>query len=346
MNLIASLSLLLIPFWSTLQVVAFSPLVSRPQRQQSACHAVKGNTVGKRMGVAAEPKKGMGMGAPKKGKTSNTTPFDVTAALARSYKRYDEILLAEAKQLSKDNVDSRWAGEESITTEYVIAVRSPSPTKTATSDWVPVAQLCLQRPSTMECSGSDDPLVRASISSLCRELSHVAGKGAPVFQTLPRNDIQYSVEPLDQWNKFVYDGIIGGRENPNETMTKAESRMMLGLATDCNVKSEIKQAYRSLSFQLHSDRFEGTEEECKDAAIRFSRVKLAYETLGSGVRSEGTSWYESIGGRDRNAFVGPVNLLPIEAAKKNLESQKVRSAVQGLNPDLCQSFVARNLRSE
>ncbi|KAG7339234.1 DnaJ domain containing protein [Nitzschia inconspicua] len=195
-----------------------------------------------------------------------------------------------------------------------------------------------------------------------RELSHVASFGAPVFSKIARNQLQYSVESVDSFRKFVYDEVVEGKakQNQDEVMTKAEARETLGLINNINInnntttngasdisKSEIKQAYRKLSFDLHPDRFQGTPEECEAAAHQFSKVKIAYETLSSDVRGlDGISWYESLGGRARTGFVGPINLLPLAAAQEHLSRHKAEGAICGLDPVLVQSFVARHLRSE
>ncbi|KAG7357416.1 chaperone protein DnaJ [Nitzschia inconspicua] len=195
-----------------------------------------------------------------------------------------------------------------------------------------------------------------------RELSHVASFGAPVFSKIARNQLQYSVESVDSFRKFVYDEVVEGKakQKQDEVMTKAEARETLGLINNINInnntttngasdisKSEIKQAYRKLSFDLHPDRFQGTPEECEAAAHQFSKVKIAYETLSSDVRGlDGISWYESLGGRARTGFVGPINLLPLAAAQEHLSRHKAEGAICGLDPVLVQSFVARHLRSE
>lgn len=311
---------------------------------------------------------GMGMGATKskkkkggknknKGKASSSAPFDVSASLIRLEKKYDELMLDVAKELKKEEEEaesysSYRSGEiEMITSEYVIAARASS-RKGSVPDWVPVAQLCLKRPETEYVEGASDAMVQTAISVYCRELSHLAAVGAPVFSTIARNDLQYSVESVDSFYKFVYDEVVEGKatKNPDQTMTKAEARKTLGLLKDGGnvsdiTKTDIKQAYRKLSFELHPDRFEGTPEECKEATRQFGRVNLAYDTLSSGVREEGVSWYESLGGKERTGFVGPVNLLPIGAAQETMTRHKAEGALCGFDPEMVQSFVARHLRS-
>ncbi|KAL3916036.1 MAG: hypothetical protein SGILL_005359 [Bacillariaceae sp.] len=164
------------------------------------------------------------------------------------------------------------------------------------------------------------------------------------------NELQYSVESVESFHKHVYDEVVEGNANKNqdETMSKAEARQTLGFDGSAGLeKSDIKSAYRKMSFELHPDRFEGTAEEKDDATLRFSKVKLAYETLSSGVRGQdGVSCYESLGGRARTGFVVPVDLLPLTLAHDHMQTRKAVRAIVRLQPPLVQSFVARHLRSE
>ena len=291
--------------------------------------------------------------------SSSSSPFDINASVIRLEKKYDELTLNAAKELQKEEEEEDYSSYSSSTTmltsEYVVAVRASSK-RGSVLDWVPVAQLCLKRPESEYHEGASDEMVQAAISAYCRELSHLAAVGAPIFSTIARNEIQYSVESVDSFSKFVYDDVVEGKskKNPNEAMTKAEARKELGLLKDGDdaasandvTKSDIKQAYRKLSFKLHPDRFEGTKEECDKARSQFERVQLAYTTLSSGVRGEeGISWYESLGGRERTGFVGPVNLLPLKAAEEHMSRHKAEGALCGLDPNLVQSFIARHSRS-
>ena len=81
------------------------------------------------------------------------------------------------------------------------------------------------------------------------------------------------------------------------------------------------------------------------ATAEFGRVNRAYDTLSSGVREEGVSWYESLGGKERTGFVGPINLLPMGAAQESMTRHKAEAALCGLDPEMVQTFVARHLRS-
>ena len=309
------------------------------------------------MGMAASPvkknktetKKGNGMGKTKSGsgeKKGSSAPFDVSASLIRLEKRYNELMINAAKLMAKDDKDddanvkaSETTFDKKMTSEYVVVARSKA--KGGVADWVPFAQVCLTRPES-EYENVED-VYQAVVSAYCRELSHLAAFGAPVFSTVARSDLQYGIEPIDSFHKHVFETVIEGAVE--QDMTKSLAREILGLETSESDKAVIKQAYRKLSFSLHPDRVEGDEEEKEAAADRFGRVKLAYDTLSSGVRQDGVSWYESLGGRARTGFTGPVSLLPLASAQEQMTRRNAEAAMVGLNPDIIQTFVARNLRS-
>ena len=243
-----------------------------------------------------------------------------------------------------------------VTSEYVVAVRAEG----YVSDWVPIAQFCLARTS-QQASVSDgvtDPAIQAGVSYYCRELSHVATLGSRIFQSIPRNLLQYSVETLDSFHKHVYETTIstsGGsaKDDPTNTnsMTKQDAREVLELINgDAEDKSAIKRAYRTKSFAYHPDRFIGvdrTPEEIELAHTKYLRIQLAYDTLNSGIRNTSTSssstisWYQSLGGKARTDFVGPVTLLSIESGKSILETNQIESAITSMSPSIVQTFVAR-----
>lgn len=282
--------------------------------------------------------------------SAKAAPFNVNASLSRLEKRYDEISLAAAKTLQQDE-DSPG---DMATTEYMVTARAVGKSqKSSVPDWVPIAQMTLARSlaKAQDSEGAFDPAARAAVSLYCRELSLAASVGAPVFQSVARNEMQYAVESMDSFSKHVYDVVVEGKNEDasNEnTMTKVEARSALNLEDENVDKSGIKVAYRKLSFALHPDRFVGTnksESELQESSNEFLRVKLAYETLSSGVRDEGKSWYESLGGRARTDFAGPIDLLSLAQAQSTLESNGIQSAVTGVNPDLMSRFLVRNKRS-
>lgn len=383
---IMKVAFIFVVFWNHFKVQALVPTANFPISCKSSSQAFDyvgrgfrplfaspsgrglGGGSGMGMGVTTKSKKQSGKNK-NVGKASSpgTTPFDVNASLLRMEKKYDELTREVAKKLldgedddtegTENALDSAAASDGMLTSEYVIAARAASKRATL-PDWVPIAQLCLKRPESEYYEGAADAMVQMAISACRRELSHVAAGGAPVFATIARNELQYSVESIDSFDKFVYNDVMNGKskQNPEDKMTKVVARQTLGLITvdgeaapaaDIS-KVDIKQAYRRLSFELHPDRFEGTIEECENAKVRFGRVQLAYETLTSGIRAGegGLSWYESLGGRARTGFVGPIDLLPLTLAEEHLQRHNAEIAVAGLDPTVVQSFVARNLRSE
>eukprot|EP00559_Dactyliosolen_fragilissimus_P003500 CAMPEP_0184860786 /NCGR_PEP_ID=MMETSP0580-20130426/5598_1 /TAXON_ID=1118495 /ORGANISM="Dactyliosolen fragilissimus" /LENGTH=490 /DNA_ID=CAMNT_0027358011 /DNA_START=113 /DNA_END=1585 /DNA_ORIENTATION=+ len=270
------------------------------------------------------------------------------------------------------------------------------PGSTAVTDWIPVAQLCLVRPILEEDTASHSSssysstnnmefkAINASISKYRREISHVAGLGAQIFSQLPRDRLVYSIEPIDSFYRFVYEDVIEGGNNNNNNnnnnnknknqspsssssietmtrMTKAEARKVLHLEEDCSDPSLIQRAYRTLLFQYHPDRFVGvsrTEHEEEESSRMFANVKLARETLLSGLRqssstreddgnsasssSSSSSWYESLGGKSRMDFRGPIDLPPAGEAERFLVDGDCQCAIVGLNPETVMAFVARN----
>ena len=275
-------------------------------------------------------------------KKNTSTPFDASSSLLRMEKIYDELSQNEAKRINRD--DDTFDPHELVTAEYIVATRC-SPIIT---DWVPIAQIILARPlrEAEASEGSADPLVRAAVSQYCREISHVAGMGSRVFQSVPRNGMQYAVESVESFHKHVYEVAFEGKnENPadDNSMTKAKARQILQIDDATLELSDIKRTYRKLSMECHPDRFVGESEEVKLlAAEKYSQIKLAYETLQSGIRNGKQSWYESLGGRARTDFSLVAGLLSLKEAEAVLNARHAKAAVCGLDPELVQTFVARS----
>ena len=323
------------------------------------------------MGTKSVSDKGMGKTNPKndKKKGGSSAPFDVAKAMMRSEKLYDELMTGSSKASNgPDEWDELFGTDDAvdITSEYIIAARGKHGTTlpkansalVAASDWVPVAQLCIVRPVHDEGEGVN-LAVRAAVSFYCREINYAACLAAPsTFKSLPRNAVEYSAEPIDSFLKHVYEGVIEGRTNGNYaegdsavSMTKTKAREVLGLDPECKDAALIKQAYKKMSFEFHPDRFanksERTQEEIDASSRQFLLVKMAYESLTSGVRGEvkangvSQSWYESLGGKSRTEFIGPIDLMSVESASA-LCNKAFKSAVVGLDHDLTMAFVARN----
>ncbi|KAL7452752.1 hypothetical protein ACHAWC_004473, partial [Mediolabrus comicus] len=206
--------------------------------------------------------------------------------------------------------------------------------------------------------------LQAAISYYCREINYAACLSAPsAFQSLPRNNVEYGVEPIDSFMRYVYEDVIEGKKGGNGEsssttangnaagsssssssngggMTKAQAREILELEAGVTDTTLIKTAYKKQSFKYHPDRV--SEEDRASSSDKFGLIKRAYDTLNSGIRnSDKQSWYESLGGRERNEFMGPITLLSMDKASA-LCNKAFRSAVVGIDPDLTMAFVARN----
>ena len=295
----------------------------------------------KRKGKKSSTSKGMG-GSKKK------ESFDVAKAMIKTEKQYDQLMQASLKNLNSDDWD-----ESEITTEYIIAARAKPGTvlPKALCDWVPVAQIVLTRPVLYnEDAEISRHYLQSAVSFYCRELNYSATLSAPAFKSIPRNLVEYSAEPMHSFVDNVYDTVVEGKASESFSegdvkvdMTKSKAREILGLESDCTDLSAIKKSYKRKSMELHPDRFVGsdrTQEEIDASTKDFALVKMAYEALQSGVRSS-QSWYESLGGKARTEFIGPIELISRDKASE-LCNNVFKAAVAGVDPDLTMSFVTRN----
>ena len=312
-------------------------------------------------------KKGKGMG--KRPSSDGGGAYDVAKAMIKSEKRYEEIMSASTKALYSDDDYSGNVGF--ITTEYIVtapctpgatlAKKESGGSLAAASDWIPVAQICVVRTvASEEAVDGMHPSVRAAVSHYRRENNYAATLAAPALKFLPREILQYGVEPLDSFVKYVYEDVVEGKaaesfsngdgSGEKVDMTKSKAREILGLEVACRDASVIKQAYKKQSMMSHPDRFvnsDKTKEEIDETSQRFALVKMAYEALNSGVRSgdvggngaSSHSWYEALGGKSRTEFAGPLEPL---SGGEGPRDGAIGSAVVGLDPELTMSLVARN----
>ena len=339
---VSALAVIYLTSWKVAVVQAFVPAAVLSTDPSSQVHT---DTTCLFAGMGKTIKKG------KKSTGSSATPFDAAASLLKMEKRYMEISAKSAKVLNKSDDEIR--DDDMMLSEFVIAARAARSSTanadlTAVADWVPVAQLCVaRRMIDMETSqGPKDKVIQAAVSYYCREISQAATFGSSKFRAVPRQEMLYSVESTDSFHKHVKDAINGKKADNTDSMTKAEARQVLNLEEGAAYdKAEIKQSYRKLSFAFHPDRFVGverSEEEIRIANDEFGRVKAAFVALSSGINDGKASWYESLGGKERTDFLGPIDLLPMNDAKTLLGAFSQDSAVVGLDPELVQMFVIRN----
>jgi hypothetical protein len=335
-----------------------SSIQKRPPQATTNHHTSLSMAAGMGMGTTKK-KDNKGMGKKSSSKDKKSASFDVAKSLIKSEKLYEELLTESGKayanaEYEEDIID--------ITSEFVVAARAKPGTPNAAaaaSDWIPVAQICIVRPIHGEdMDGELDPSVPTAVSYYCREIHHAACRASPsTFQSLPRNVIEYSVEPFPSFTKYVYEEVFEGKSSSGSieedgasvSMTKTKARELLGLEAGCKDPTLIKQAYKKLMFDLHPDRFvndERTSHEITASSERFLSVKIAYEALTSGVRvndsnGDSKSWYASLGGKSRTEFVGPIELLSMEKAGA-LCNKAFKAAVASVDPDVSMAFVTRN----
>jgi len=180
------------------------------------------------------------------------------------------------------------------------------------SDWVPVAQLCITR------HRSDSPFqhLPTAISLQRRELYAASKISAPMFSQTDPSSLEYSAEPMNSFGKYVYDEVVDTKAKASKNkaevpFSKAEARKIMGLEEGCDDKTMIKGAYRKLSMKMHPDKFGWglqTPEEKEVTDQAYADMKRAYETLISGMANKNadgkiiSSWYESLGGKERTDF--------------------------------------------
>jgi len=157
----------------SVSVSAFS-FINHHSHHTSSCLSMAGmgmsSTLSKKKGK--KNKKGMGK---TKSSADNKKKYDVAKSMIKSEKLYDDLMAESMKALQQQEDDD----DIEITTEYIIAARvDPSSIQakgkasaiSAASDWVPVAQICIQRPIHLheEEDESDElnPSVRAGKSVL------------------------------------------------------------------------------------------------------------------------------------------------------------------------------------
>ena len=337
--------------------------------------------------MATKPAKGKkkGSGGNKgnqKAAADSKQKYDVAKAMIKSEKKYDELMTEQTKAFIAADEWENQGKELDITTEYMISARckpGSSAVAGAACDWIPVAQICVVRPSnpsSVHVHGNSDEetakssIIRTAVSYYCREINYAATLASPsTFKSLPRNIIEYSAEPIDSFMKFVYEDVIQGKSadsymegDTKISLTKSKSREILGLDVGCTDAALIKSAYKKQSMALHPDRFvnsDKSQEEIDGMSARFGLVKMAYEALNSGVRTESVaadgsntmqqqqqqqqSWYSSLGGKSRTDFSGAIDLVTMSKASALANDETYfKSAITGIDPELTMSFVARN----
>ena len=157
----------------SVSVSAFSTTHHR-SHSHTSCLSMAGmgmsSSLSKNKKKGKKNKKGMGK---TKSSSDNKKKYDVAKSMIKSEKLYDDLMAESIKALQQEDDD-----DIEITTEYIIAARcepgstlaKASSAISAASDWVPVAQICIQRPIHLHEEEDEldelNPSVRAGKSVL------------------------------------------------------------------------------------------------------------------------------------------------------------------------------------
>jgi hypothetical protein len=268
-----------------------------------------------------------------------SVPLDVTESFSPQNSLKSQLEKCAFREVVSDSET------ESIFREYVITARSAS--CPALSDWVPICLLGLHT-STTATDLFESGIIFDAVSTYCREIVQAGVVGSKAFREVGTNSIEYAVESQSSFTDFVYDKVYNVKKQDKNggTMKRSDALKVLGLE-DGFEKAKLKTVYRKLTMKYHPDRFvgEGTEEESKAASDKFDEAKRAYELLDGAIVEEGGSWYESLGGKERNEFK-TVSVQKI-GVKRLGEEMKLdlggwRAAVRCLDSEIIGFFMSRN----
>ena len=114
------------------------------------------------------------------------------------------------------DVDHGRSNLSSVLTKYAITMRSPG--RIAWADWVPLAILAVQSgPSSQPAS-----LVASALGASAICLFEAGCQAYPTLRKLPRESFEYAYEPLDAFQKLVYESI------PHRYERRAKAAQVLG----------------------------------------------------------------------------------------------------------------------
>lgn len=208
------------------------------------------------------------------------------------------------------------------------------------SDWIPVALL------NLACgSSAPDPtsLVPSALGACIKEVLECGCQAIPSLRKVGRETLEYSYEPVDSFETHVYTGLEGRKER------RVEAAKTLGIEQGASA-AEVKKAHRKLMQALHPDSFIGDEEGAEAAKERMLEVQDAYAELGGGQGAGSGSFYESIGGKARVSFSGPLAkevLAPLGRPRVEqttaYEEGGWRAGVMPMATDITREFITRNL---
>jgi len=307
--------------------------------------------------------------APSKGPTSKEL-------LTRSERNFEEIELAYAhdleagRQAASDSDDDEEEIDTNLRLKYfIVAVRLKGDEARAAAtgverslvDWVPCVQLAILDKKEVVF---DNKFLSIAAATFAREVHCAITTQIPSTSKIAAPLLEYAVEPLDSFEKFVYPMFDPSfKDEKGDRMGKQEALTVLfpeppATAPDA---AAIKKAYRKLSMKYHPDASIGASESELEAiteanAKGFSRVQAAYTILGAQTHSSGLSWYEALGGTDRTDFSRKLDLSAYGQKIGVAHDGAVRGhgdkergswsqAVQSVDADIANFFATRNALS-
>lgn len=261
------------------------------------------------------------------------------AAIEGGRRRREE--LSRDDLLEPEDEGSSSAGEDEDLgshTKYAITLRT-SGAHAEFSDWVPIALLALET----GCSSDPASLVPSAIGASCRELHEAAAQSFPTLRKIARSEVQWSFEPLDEFDTHVHQGLQG------RAARRRAAEDALGLERgESEDPKKVKAAHRRILVATHPDSFVGDEAGAEAARDRMLEAQDAYAELGGG-QGAVASWYEAIGGKARVSFSGALSKEQLGGLGKTRPEQEApletggwRTGVFPCEVELAREFAVRN----
>lgn len=261
----------------------------------------------------------------------------VYAAIEKGRLQRAEIEAAELLDEEDDHASAASTEQGTSYTKYAVTLRTDAAAEF--SDWVPVALLAL------ETGHATDPtaLVPSAVGATCVPILEAACQSFPALRKVDRSLLQYSFEPLDEFDTHVNQGLHGRAERRR----KAEETLGLerGGSED---PAALKRAHRRILQLSHPDKFVDDPSGAEAAREQMLAAQDAYAELGGG-QGVASSWYEALGGKARVSFSGALSKAALGKLGHQRAEQKLpleqggwRAGAYPFDVDLAREFAARN----
>lgn len=319
---------------------------------------------------SAAPKKTSGFGGVG-GKAATPPPARPIELLRRSERKFEEMEAWYATESERAASAANVADDEDVDMDYrmqyfIVSARlkggaaergAAAGASRAVADWVPALQLAVLGDRDLTVTKE---FLAEAVGALARECYCALTTSVPSLKSLPATNLEYAAEKQDSFEKHVYplwDPSFRSGEGKEPRMNKKAALAVLFPDDDAAAAApdadQIKRQYRRMSMQHHPDRNVGVEQtdaEVEAAAEAFRLVQAAYSVLGAETHSPGMSWYEALGGTERQDFHGlsvgasgvKIGTESEGAVKGHAVKGGWSQAVYSLDPELPQFFASRN----